>query len=98
MMADLKVGDTVRIKKDGAKAVVTNDFAVPDRKQQRVEYRREDNGSVYECWVDEVVRVGGGAAPAPVAVEEEPEAPAEEPVRLVRVDDAKPKGRARKAN
>ena len=98
-MAVLKIGDIIRVKKDGAKAVVTNDFRAPDRAQQRIEYRREDNGSVYECWVDEAVRVGGAAAePVPAAVEAQLEAPAEEPVRLVRVDDAKPKDRTRKPN
>ena len=92
-MTRFKTGDIVRLKKDGARAVVTNDFAAPGKEQQRIEYRREDNGSVYECWVDEAVRV---AAAAPV----EPEAPAkaEEPVRLVRVDDDKPKGRTRKSS
>jgi len=98
-MADLKIGDRIRLKKDGAGAVVTNDFAAPGKVQQRIEYRREDNGSVYECWVDEAVRVGRAAEPVPAVVESalELEAPAVEPVVLVRVDEDKPKGR-RKAN
>lgn len=96
-MADLKIGDAIRLKKDGARAVVTNDYAAAGRKQERIEYRREDNGSVYECWVDEVARVAA-AAPASAPAEREAPAKAEEPVRLVRVGDDKPKGRTRKAN
>jgi hypothetical protein len=53
-MADLKIGDKVRIKKDGASAVVTKASSIEGKKQTRVEVRRDDNNSVYEYWVDEL--------------------------------------------
>lgn len=100
-MTELKIGDAVRLKKDGARAVVTNDFRAPGRKQERIEYRRDDNASVQECWADEVVRIGGAvAASVPVAAAPEPEAPVAEPAAEAPAveDKPKPRGRGKKAS
>lgn len=50
-----KIGDRVTIKKDGARAVVTDAAIIEGKKQTRIECRREDNGSVYSFWFDEIL-------------------------------------------
>lgn len=71
-MADFKIGDRVRIRKSGALAVVTHAARREGRVQERVEVRREHDGSVYSFWFDEI-------EPAARASEAAPEEPAPEP-------------------
>lgn len=52
-----KVNDIITVKKDGHRAVVTNAYLNKANEQKRVEVKRLDNGSVFECWADEVARV-----------------------------------------
>lgn len=104
-MADFKVGDTVRLKKDGALAVVTHAVSREGRKQERVEARRRDNGSVYSYWFDEVELVSRkpapkaqdpeahGKAPAPDAGTEQ--AVPDTPVRPAPKAAAKPAAKAK---
>lgn len=77
-MADFKIGDRVIIIKESAAAVVTKAASVPGKKQNQVECRRDDNGSVNDYWCDQV-RLTKAAAVAPVSEPVQPQAPAPEP-------------------